>query len=358
LSGQITEYLEKIIKTSKELGIRVENLTKDQFDLYWSEEPAKFTGDPFSQKDIEAEDPEWVKAKKIAIDLAILNRRSDEEKIQTEPAPAVQADHLDNKIAGLLKVRTKQSVVVLSIYTTIISVVFAVAALAFFSLFQGAALFDLGLLPAIVIPLMIMPFLAYLVFTQTYMLNKALSDKDTLIRTDSLTGLFNKEFFSELVEMELAVASRYSFPSSLFLVDLDHFKNVNDTHGFKVGDHVLRVVATSIRDNLRGSDLVGRFEGEKIVAYLPHTTCEQALIAAERIRGLIPEISTRFEEEDLDLTASIGVCATEFGFDSFDRLVEGAHTAVHEAKSGGCNRVEYVSVAYVDEETAVDSAGD
>jgi len=355
LSGQITEYLEKIIKTSKELGIRVENLTKNQFDLYWNEEPGKFSGDPFSLKDAQTEDPEWGKAKKIAVDLAILNRRSDTEKAELDPIPPMSTAKLDNKLANLIKVKTKQSVVVLSIYATFLSVVLSVAALSFFSIFQGAALFELGLLPALVMPLIIVPPLGYFVFTQIFLLNQATLEKDTLSRTDSLTGLFNKNFFSELVEMELSVASRYSFPSSLFLIDLDDFQSVNDNYGFKVGDHVLRVVATSIKDNLRGSDLVGRFDGEKIVAYLPHTTCEQALIAAERVRGMISEIANRLDQDEIDLTASIGVCATEFGFDTFERLIQGANSAVHEAKSGGCNRVEYITVTQIDQESAVSS---
>jgi len=114
-------------------------------------------------------------------------------------------------------------------------------------------------------------------------------------------------------------------------------------------------VATSIKDNLRGSDLVGRFDGEKIVAYLPHTTCEQALIAAERVRGMISEIANRLDQDEIDLTASIGVCATEFGFDTFERLIQGANSAVHEAKSGGCNRVEYITVTQIDQESAVSS---
>ena len=84
MSGQITDYLEKIIKTSKELGIRVESLTKDQFDIYWSEDASDFSGDPFATKETEGDDPDWEKAKKIAIDLAILNRRSDKEKIKPD----------------------------------------------------------------------------------------------------------------------------------------------------------------------------------------------------------------------------------------------------------------------------------
>jgi diguanylate cyclase (GGDEF)-like protein len=353
LSGQITDYLEKIIKTSKELGIRVESLTKDQFDIYWSEDVSDFTGDPFAIKESGLDDPDWEKAKKIAIDLAILNRRSDKEKIEPDLEIPVPIDKLENKLFGLIRINTKQSVVVVSIYATIALLLLSVGSLAFFSLFQGAALFDLGLLPAIVMPLIIGPPMAYFIFTQNYQLNQLSAETDSLKRTDALTGLFNKEFFSELVEMELSVASRYSFPSSLFLVDIDNFKKVNDTYGYKVGDQVLRVVATSVRDNLRGSDLVGRFDGEKLVAYLPHTTCEQALIAAERIRKLVAEISNHFDQEDIDLTASIGVCATEFGFDTFDRLVQGADTAVQEAKSEGRDRVEYVEMIPVEQTPAI-----
>jgi diguanylate cyclase (GGDEF)-like protein len=353
LSGQITEYIEKIIKTSKELGIRVENLTKDQYDLYWSEDAGDFTGDPFSSKEAGRDDPDWKKAKKIAIDLAILNRRSDEDKINTDPDLPAPAESYGSKLFGLIKINTRQSVVVVSLYATILSVLLSVAILYFFSLFQGAELLDLGFLPAIVIPLIIVPPLAYFIFTQTYLVQKMTSEMDTLKRTDALTGLYNKAFFSELVEMELTVASRYSFPSSLFLVDLDHFHEVNDKYGFKVGDHVLQVVATSIRDNLRGSDLVGRFDGEKIMAYLPHTTCEQAMIAAERIRKLVPDIANRLEQEELVLTASIGVCATEFGFDTIDQLIKGANVAVHNAKSGGYDRVEYIAKEQVEQEPTV-----
>jgi len=355
LSGQITEYLEKIIETSKELGIRIENLTKDQYDLYWSDDPGEFTGDPFSVKADETEDTDWGKAKKIAIDLAILNRRSDKDKTELDPDPPMPTDKLDKKLLGLIRINTRQSVVVVSLYATIVSVILSVAILSFFSLFQGAILFELGLLPAIVMPLIIVPPLAYFVFTQTYLLNKSTAEMDALKRVDPLTGLHNKGFFTEIVEMELAVASRYSFPSSLFLVDLDHFKKVNDTYGYQVGDQVLREVAVAVRDTMRGSDLVGRFDGEKIMVYLPHTTCEQALIAAERVCRVISETANSFEQDVIAVTASIGVCATEFGFNTFDQLIQGADSAVQEAKYGGRNRVECMSMVWVDQEPALDS---
>lgn len=158
--------------------------------------------------------------------------------------------------------------------------------------------------------------------------------------TDFLTGLTSRRYFCDLVEAELLRAERYGSPLSILLLDVDHFKQVNDTYGHKTGDAVLRKVADVCRETLREVDIVSRWGGEEFAILLPETPSERAAEVAERLRGALASAQIRLEDgEPIGCTVSIG-CASQLSkVHDLDAIIAFADTALYEAKRTGRNRV-------------------
>lgn len=155
-----------------------------------------------------------------------------------------------------------------------------------------------------------------------------------LAMTDQLTGLYNRHSLFDIAPKYLSDAKRHNFPVSLLVFDLDHFKNVNDTHGHGVGDIVLKAVGQVLNDNCRTEDIVARFGGEEFVMLLSHCDIDSAFAKAESIRLAIE----KSKPHDLTITASIGVAAFSKD-DNFENLFDKADKAVYEAKESGRNKV-------------------
>jgi two-component system cell cycle response regulator len=166
-----------------------------------------------------------------------------------------------------------------------------------------------------------------------------------LAMTDPLTGLLNRRAFVEAMSREISRAARHEHPLSVMLLDVDHFKKVNDTRGHEGGDIVLRGVAQIARRIARKSDLVARWGGEEFVAGLPHAAGAGARVAAERLRRAIADASFALPEgEPMRITASIGVAHAAPG-ETLDVVVARADQAMYLAKSRGRNRVETIEPA-------------
>lgn len=161
---------------------------------------------------------------------------------------------------------------------------------------------------------------------------------DVLASTDPLTGLLNRRRFLELAQAEQARAQRYGRPVAVLLVDLDHFKRVNDTHGHRMGDAVLRTAADVLTASRRTSDLAARFGGEELVLLLPETDLKGAVGLAERLRLALAGAQTGLDGIDVRITASIGVAALRPG-ESLDSLLHRADQALYSAKRAGRDRV-------------------
>ncbi|MES3022275.1 MAG: diguanylate cyclase [Pseudomonadota bacterium] len=157
--------------------------------------------------------------------------------------------------------------------------------------------------------------------------------------TDALTGLNNRRALVELAGRELAQARRQKYPVSVMMLDCDHFKKVNDTHGHGAGDLVLQKLAEIVRAVCRDTDIVGRIGGEEFVALLPHTALAGAVVLAERLREAIGAASVDSGGATITFKVSIGVAAFAPPM-SFDELLRLADQALYKAKSGGRNRVE------------------
>jgi len=161
-----------------------------------------------------------------------------------------------------------------------------------------------------------------------------------LAATDPLTQLRNRRVIYEHLEREFARARRYDHPLSVFMMDIDHFKVVNDTYGHPVGDEVIRLVAKVLQDSTRETDLVGRYGGEEFIVLAPETDGESALIVGERIRSSVQKQS----EEGVGIpavTISIGVATTRaVEAAHFEDLIHLADEALYSAKKAGRNQVK------------------
>ncbi|MFA7282781.1 MAG: diguanylate cyclase [Sterolibacterium sp.] len=163
---------------------------------------------------------------------------------------------------------------------------------------------------------------------------------EQLAQTDSLTGLANRRQFLVMAEQELTRTVRYGGPLSVFMMDIDHFKNINDTYGHKTGDVVLQKLAELIRDALREIDAVGRLGGEEFAVVLPQTDSERALEVAERLRKAIADAEVPLEQGlPLHFAVSIGVSTLAGTKTNIDTLLSQADQALYKAKNGGRNRV-------------------
>ncbi len=160
--------------------------------------------------------------------------------------------------------------------------------------------------------------------------------------TDMLTGLYNRMRFIELLEREIARIKRTREESCLIIMDLDHFKAVNDKYGHPGGDTALKLTARAIRGQLRESDILARFGGEEFTLLLPGTSLNGACKAAEKIRHAIETLSFPDPMKDLHMTASFGLALLNDHVNSFDTAYQEADKALYQAKNSGRNRVDYI----------------
>ncbi|WP_142002580.1 GGDEF domain-containing protein [Amycolatopsis cihanbeyliensis] len=165
------------------------------------------------------------------------------------------------------------------------------------------------------------------------------------VRTDSKTGVYNMRGWSERAERALARAGRSGNSVALLMLDLDHFKWINDTFGHPAGDDVLIMVAQALGEVTRPSDVIGRFGGEEFLVLLPDTDQDTVITAAERVRQAIGELAINTTDKRgsqtviTGRTASIGVAVYPDHADTLDSLMHAADRAVYVAKEAGRNRV-------------------
>jgi diguanylate cyclase (GGDEF)-like protein len=158
--------------------------------------------------------------------------------------------------------------------------------------------------------------------------------------TDPLTGLANRRHFDDSLQRVLSETDRFGATTSLILVDIDHFKKVNDTYGHDAGDAVLRAVARTLAEGCRTVDVCARFGGEEMALLLPHTLPDGAFELADRLRRAIAERVVRHGTHEISVTASFGVAAYPDCSRSRDGLFPAADKALYEAKRDGRNRVK------------------
>jgi diguanylate cyclase (GGDEF)-like protein len=179
------------------------------------------------------------------------------------------------------------------------------------------------------------------------MLHKERSDGEAvrMATIDPLTGAYNRRAFHDIAERELGRARRGGQPFSIIVVDIDHFRPVNEQHGIQAGDVVLRRVADLIRTALRKEDMLVRYGGEEFLVMLPEVPGPGAVVVAGRIRKAVEADTIPFEGKSLRLTVSVGVSARlDEGPESIENLLKRADDALALAKQRGRNRVVALSL--------------
>jgi two-component system, cell cycle response regulator len=169
-------------------------------------------------------------------------------------------------------------------------------------------------------------------------LGRARAEAGRTARTDVLTGLPNRRAIDDMLERATAHASRTGEPLSVLMIDLDHFKAINDDHGHDAGDAVLQACARALRATSRAGDVVGRWGGEEFLVVLPATDLDGAVQAAERLRAAVSAAEVAIPRGRIHVTASGGVAVLGDGADT-DALVRDADAALYEAKRGGRNAI-------------------
>lgn len=157
---------------------------------------------------------------------------------------------------------------------------------------------------------------------------------------DALTGLFNRRYLEEILDREVRRATRSEQPVGVMMLDLDHFKNFNDTYGHEAGDVVLRETAAFLKRSVRAEDIVCRFGGEEFVVILPLADATNTQSRAERIRSKLHELTVLHEGKSLGaVTMSVGVAALPAHGHSCKALLDAADAALYRAKREGRDRV-------------------
>lgn len=156
---------------------------------------------------------------------------------------------------------------------------------------------------------------------------------------DSLTGLFNRRYFLDLVGREWSRAQRYETAGAMLMLDLDHFKRINDRFGHLCGDAVLQAVAEALQETLRSPDVLARFGGEEFIAFLPQTDALGAVDVAERMRQRVEKLALQWEGKAVPVTVSVGVAEMRREHLKLDHLIHDADAAMYEAKAAGRNCV-------------------
>ncbi|MGM0570564.1 diguanylate cyclase [Marinobacter sp.] len=156
---------------------------------------------------------------------------------------------------------------------------------------------------------------------------------------DGLTNLFNHDYFQNMLRQELASVARFDREMSLVLIDIDHFKQFNDTWGHQLGDQVLREVADLIRASSRENDTAARYGGEEMVVILPGAGREEATVVAERIRTAIERHQVKVDDEVLGVTVSLGLATADAMHPDPERLIKKADMALYKSKANGRNQL-------------------
>lgn len=168
---------------------------------------------------------------------------------------------------------------------------------------------------------------------------KLFTEVKKLARIDDLTKLINRRYFFELAGREFNLHKRYKNlqPMSLIMLDVDDFKQINDTYGHYIGDSVLKAVADICKESLRETDIIGRYGGEEYVVLLPHTGVDEAKIVAERISSNIVNKKIFLDGRNIQVTVSMGIAVMDDNTKTLDELLQKADAALYMAKKKGKN---------------------
>ncbi|MFT5814676.1 MAG: diguanylate cyclase (GGDEF)-like protein [Psychroserpens sp.] len=181
-----------------------------------------------------------------------------------------------------------------------------------------------------------------LVTERTKKLEQTKDQAELLARKDSLTNMLNRRAFFECGSIEVERSLRYKSSLAVMMLDLDHFKSVNDNYGHAVGDKTLLSVANTLKSMIRNVDIIGRIGGEEFALIVPHANLKMAIELAQRLRLGIEKVEIVIDDKPIKITACFGVTSINVKNDSLDEALKRADKALYMAKDNGRNRVEQV----------------
>jgi diguanylate cyclase (GGDEF)-like protein len=169
-------------------------------------------------------------------------------------------------------------------------------------------------------------------------LQAVIAQADEVSHTDALTFLPNRRQIIKDLQNEIVFSDRYGTPLSISMLDIDHFKKINDTYGHTVGDGVLRQLAGELRDHIRYPDTIGRYGGEEFLIVLPHSTLKAASEQAERLCRHVRSLLIKSGEQEIAITISIGVAQYKIHKEDWEAFLNRADAALYQAKNRGRDR--------------------
>lgn len=169
-------------------------------------------------------------------------------------------------------------------------------------------------------------------------LKAVIAQADEVSHTDALTFLPNRRQIIGDLQREAIFSDRYGTPLSISMLDIDHFKEINDTYGHTAGDEVLRTLAVELRDHIRYPDAIGRYGGEEFLIVLPHSTLQAASEQAARLCKYVRSLRITSGEQEIKVTVSIGVAQYKIHKEDWQAVLSRADAALYEAKTNGRNQ--------------------
>jgi diguanylate cyclase (GGDEF)-like protein len=254
-------------------------------------------------------------------------------------AASMLQDGLLYGVAGVTACLFTVSVIAIRLSTFL--AIIAAPSLLFVAL-SGAKLSTFGFINSVALYIFSVVMAAILMLVIRVFRQRAfLSEKALLYSTrhDAMTGACNKAYLTELAEREVALARRHRRPLTVAMLDIDHFKRINDEHGHAIGDEVIRQTASSCMASLRSIDYFGRIGGEEFVAIMPETSMHDAMICAERMRANIEHLQVATPQGTIRFTASFGVAVLTDQHAHWNALLGDADAAMYRAKNAGRNRI-------------------
>ncbi|MEX8495795.1 GGDEF domain-containing protein [Sphaerotilus sp.] len=207
-------------------------------------------------------------------------------------------------------------------------------------LVSGWSLHSQGLIIAALVPVPIASLCAGYTLQLIVALDQAMRRLEALAMTDSLTGVRNRRCFMQAAALEFERATRHARPMAVVLIDVDHFKGINDRHGHQCGDQALIEIAQACQGTLRKTDLLARFGGEEFIVLLPETGQREAVRLAERMRNAVAaDLRLPDHPRPGAVTISLGAVALSRSTPTLDVLIQAADQSLYDAKRAGRNRV-------------------
>lgn len=262
------------------------------------------------------------------------------------PEPTSPAFELASPLADaalsryILRIGARRAIALITTASVVASVL-TTTALMLLSGISSAPLWAVAFGASSLVPLLVASAVATIVVRLIFQLETARAMVQTLATTDSLTGVANRRHLVERAQLEFDRCRRHQLPLAVMMIDVDHFKGVNDRHGHPAGDAVLVEAARACRHTLRATDLLARYGGEEFLALLPLTDAEAAQRVAERVRAAIAALRVdNGGGTPLQVTVSVGLASLGSGTATVDELFSRADQALYAAKQKGRNRVE------------------